>query len=90
MIVACIVFPSRGERPIRLGLFLLAGEHERSGDNAALLLGFVWAVGDFANSTTRSSLSASGCARALGIVLVGATFALWSAHVPSDMSTPYH
>jgi hypothetical protein len=86
MIVACIVFPSRGERPIRLGIVLaLLANTSVHATIAALLLGFVWAVGDFANSTTRSPLSRPASLAGLGIVLVGAAFALWSAHVPSDM-----
>jgi len=86
MIVACILFPSRGERPIRLGIVLaLLANTSVHATIAALLLGFVWAVGDFANSTTRSSLSRPASLAALGIVLAGAALALWSAHVPSDM-----
>jgi hypothetical protein len=86
LIVACIVFRSRRERPLRLGIVLaLLANTSVHATIAALLLGFVWAVGDFANSATRRSLSRPTSLAALGIVLVGAAFALWSAHVPSDM-----
>ena len=86
MIIACVVFPSRGERPIRLGIVLaLLANTSVHATIAALLLGFVWAVGDFANSTTRSSLARPASLAALGIALVSAAFALWTAHVPSDM-----
>ncbi len=86
MIVACLLFRTRAERPIRLGIVLaLLANTSVHATIAALLLGFVWAVGDFANSTTRSSLSRPASLAAMGILLAGAAFALWSAHVPSDM-----
>jgi hypothetical protein len=87
MVTACILFPARREHPLRLGIVLLllanTSVHATVG---ALLLGFVWLVTDTMNPASRRTLLRPASLAALGLVLAGAAFALWSARAPSDMA----
>lgn len=87
MVVACIFFPARRERPIRLGIVLaLLANTSVHAALAALLLGFVWVGTDVLHQTSRPALTRPASLVALAIVVVGTAVALWSAHVPPDMT----
>lgn len=87
IVVACILFPARREHPIRLGIVLaLLANTSVHATVGALLLGFVWVVTDVVNPATRHVLVRPASLGALGLVVAGAAFALWSARAPSDMA----
>jgi hypothetical protein len=87
MVLASILFPARGERPIRLGIVLaLLANTSVHAAVAALLLGFVWIGSDLLNPASRRALIRPASLAALVIAAAGAAFALWSAHVPPDMA----
>jgi len=86
MMLACIVFPTRRERPLRLGVVLaLLANTSVHAAVAALLLGFVWIGSDLLDPESRRALvrPASLCALAIGVA--GVAFGIWSAHVPPEM-----
>jgi hypothetical protein len=86
MMLACILFPTRGERPLRLGIVLaLLANTSVHAALAALLLGFVWIATDLLDSGSRTALMRPASLGALAIGIAGVAFALWSAHVPADM-----
>jgi len=86
MMLACMLFPARGERPIRLGIVLaLLANTSVHAAVAALLLGFVWIGSDLLNPDSRGALTRPASLAALAIGLAGTAFALWSAHVPPDL-----
>ena len=87
MVLACILFPARAERPVRLGVVLaLLANTSVHGALAALLLAFVWAGTDVLNPASRAVLARPASLLALATVVAGAAFGLWSAHVPADMT----
>lgn len=87
MVVACIFFPTRRERPIRLGIVLaLLANTSVHAAVAALLLGFVWVGADLLNPSTRRALARPAYLAAIAIVGAGTAFGLWSARVPPDMA----
>ncbi len=87
MVIACILFPTRGERPIRLGIVLaLLANTSVHAAVAALLLGFVWIGTDLLNPASRRALARPASLAALAIGLAGTAFAFWTANVPPDMA----
>jgi hypothetical protein len=86
MMLACILFPTRGERPLRLGIVLaLLANTSVHAALAAMLLGFVWIGTDLLDADSRRALARPASLGALAIGVAGVAFALWSAHVPPDM-----
>jgi hypothetical protein len=86
MVLACILFPTRGERPLRLGIVLaLLANTSVHAAVAALLLGFVWIGSGLLNPDSRRALTRPAALAALAIGLAGTAFAVWSAHVPPDL-----
>jgi hypothetical protein len=86
MVVACILFPARGERPISLGIVLaLLANTSVHAAVAALLLGFVWVGSGLLNPEFRRALTRPASLAALMFAVAGTAFALWSAHPPPDM-----
>jgi hypothetical protein len=87
MVVACIFFPARRERPLRLGVVLaLLANTSVHAALAALLLAFVWVGTDVLDKGSRRTLAQLASLGALLIVAAGVAFGLWSAHVPADMT----
>lgn len=85
MMAACVVFPTRRERPVRVGLTLaLLANTSVPAALAALVLGFVWVIDIFAPHT-RPTLLRPASMTALAIAVFGVAFALWSAHPPPGM-----
>jgi hypothetical protein len=85
MIAACVLFPGRRERPIRLGiaLALLANTSVHAIMASAVLI-FVWATDAFSSSGRRALLRPASIAAVL-IALGGVGLALWSANPPPDL-----
>jgi len=87
MVLACILFPTRGERPVRLGIVLaLLANTSVHAALVALLLGFVWIGSDLLDPSSRKALARPASIGALAIGIAGVAFALWTAHVPADMA----
>lgn len=86
MLFACVFFPTRRERPIRLGIVLaLLANTSVHASIATLLLGFVWLM-DVFDPASRRALRRRGAIAAVGIAVAGVALALWSANVPPDMA----
>ena len=86
MVLACILFPTRRERPLRLGVVLaLLANTSVHAAIAALLLGFVWIGSDLLDAESRRALARPASLGAVAIGIAGVAFALWSAHVPPEM-----
>ncbi len=85
MLLACVFFPTRRERPIRLGIVLaLLANTSVHASVATLLLGFVWLM-DVFDPASRRAIRRRAAITAVGIGVAGVAFALWSASVPPDM-----
>jgi hypothetical protein len=86
MIVACILFPKRGERPLRLGLTLaIMANTSIHAAIASLVLAFVWALDVFDRPRRRAVLRGSSIA-ALVLVVVGVIIAVVSATPSPDIA----
>lgn len=87
LVVACILFPTRSERPLRLGIVLaLLANTSVHAAVAALLLGFVWIGLDLQHADSRRALARPASLAAIAIGIAGTAFAFWTAHVPPDMA----
>jgi hypothetical protein len=87
MVLACILFPTRGERPLRFGIVLaLLANTSVHAAVAVLLLGFVWIASDVQSPASRRALARPASLAAITIGIAGTAFAFWSAHVPPDMA----
>lgn len=79
MMVSCILFPRRHERPILLGLTLaVMANSSVHAALAGLVLAFVWAM-DFFNPADRSGLLRAASIAGIVIVIVGVVVAVVSA-----------
>lgn len=86
MLVACIFFSTRHERPVRLGAVLaLLANTSVHGALASLVLLFVWLVDVFEPSARRFLMTRRSIA-AICLVIAGAAFGVWSAHPPPEIA----
>lgn len=86
MMVACILFSRRHERPILLGLTLaVMANSSVHAAFAALVIAFVWAM-DVFNASYRSSLLRPASIGGIAIVIVGVVVAIVSANPAPGMA----
>lgn len=85
MLSACVIFPTRRDRPIVLGLVLavLANTSVHAALASLVLIG-VWLF-DVRDPLIRRTLLAPRSLAAVGIALGGVAFALWTSRPPPDM-----
>lgn len=84
--LACVLFPERGERPVRLALVLvLLANTSVHAIIATVVIGFVWLM-DAVGAESRRGLLRPRSIAAAGIVFAGLAVALWSAVPPSNLS----
>jgi len=86
MIVACILFPRRHERPILLGLTLaVMANSSVHAALAALVLAFVWGM-DVFNPAYRSAFVRAASIAGIAIVIAGVVIAVLSARPAPGMA----
>lgn len=86
MLLACVFFPVRHERPLRLGIALaLLANTSVHASVTAVILGVVW-LADVFNPAYRRQLLSPASIAALAVAIAGVVFALWSAAVPPDLT----
>jgi hypothetical protein len=86
MMLACILFQKRDQRPLRLGLTLaVMANTSVHAAAAAFVLAFLWSL-DFFDPTRRASLLRAGSLASLAIVLLGVVIAIVSARPSPDMA----
>jgi hypothetical protein len=86
MLAACILFPSRHERPMRLGLVLaLLANTSVHAALASMVLAFVWLMDGF-EPTYRRALTRPWTLAAIAVAVLGVALALTTARPSPDMA----